>query len=525
MPPAVAVQDPGWLPVPAWLAAVFTVAGYLVTLLLVRWVLLLKKDSPPATVAWLMAIVFIPYVGGLLFLVFGINRVDRRAALKRAGDDRIDRLTPALNEHRVVPGEFGQEPDRTIMALTAAVGRFGPVGGNEVEVLADTNRAMGLITRDIERAERSVHLEYYLWKPDRTGTKLRDLLIEKAKAGVRVRLCYDGIGSLFLSRRWLAPLVEAGGEVAEFLPGRTLRERWSLNLRNHRKIVVVDGRVGFCGGMNVGDEYLGYAGPPWPVRWAGRLPGREAKTERGFWRDTHLRVEGPAVAQLQQVFAEDWYFASGRVLADRGDDPAPGGPLFPRPETPGRAVVQTVPTGPVGGSAAGGADVPRVLPNLFLTAVTTARHSLDLTTGYFVPPQPVTEALEAAAWRGVRVRLLVPGTGGKPWTIFAGRSDYAPLLRAGAEIHEFTAGTLHAKTLTVDGTWSLVGSANLDARSFHLNFEAGLLLYDDPTARSLSAAFDADLARAIRVDPAAWADRPSWRVLAENFCRMFAPIF
>ena len=500
-----------------WLAAAGTLAGYLLTLVLVRWVLLLKKDSPASTVAWIMTIALVPFLGGALFLLFGVNRVNRRAELKRAGERRIDELTPSQTEYRVFASESDQEPDRTLMRLQTAVGRFPPVGGNRVEVLDDTNRTLGLIRQAIAEAKDSVHLEYYIWKPDRTGTHLRDLLVEKARGGVAVRLLYDGIGSLWLTRRWLRPLVEAGAEVAAFLPGAGLRERWSLNLRNHRKIVVVDGKTAFTGGMNVGDEYLGFGGAGGWRGWLGKAP----RSERRFWRDTHLRCGGPVVQQLQQVFLEDWYFASGRFPGTGAARAA----LFPDPGRPGSAVAQTVANGPVGGTASGERAHPRGLSNLFLTAITGARRSIDLTTGYFVPPAVIAQALEAAAWRGVRVRLLAPGTGGKPWTIFAGRSEYDSLLGAGVEIYEYRGGTLHAKTLAVDGTWSLVGSANLDSRSFYLNFEVGLALFDDLTAQRLAQRFDADLERAVRIDPAQWATRGGWRVLAENFCRMFAPVF
>ncbi|NNJ27646.1 cardiolipin synthase [Alienimonas chondri] len=506
-----------WLPVSGWLAAVLSLCGYLLTLALVRWVLLLKKDSPASTVAWIMAIVLIPYLGGLLFLIFGVNRVNRRAELKAAGDARIEAVTPSLTEHRVFASESTQEPDRTLMRLQTAVGRYPPVGGNDVETLDDTNRTLGLIRREIEAATSSIHLEYYIWKPDRTGTALRDLLVRKAAEGVTVRFLYDGIGSLWLTKRWLKPLRDAGAEVASFLPGAGFRERWSLNLRNHRKIVVVDGRVAFTGGMNIGDEYLGLA------RTGGwrHCFGKAAKERRGWWRDTHLRVEGPGALQLQQVFAEDWYFATGAVLGEvEGQDN-----LYPDTGSRGSAIVQCVPGGPSGPTPAGERSLPRGLPNLFFTAITAAQRTIDLTTGYFVPPIQIVQALEAAAWRGVRVRLLVPGTGGKPWTIFAGRSDYEVLLRAGVEIYEYRAGTLHAKTLTVDGRWSLVGSANLDARSFYLNFEVNLALYDDRTAERLAERFELDMTKALRITPEARAARAHWRVLAENFCRMFAPVF
>jgi cardiolipin synthase A/B len=167
--------------------------------------------------------------------------------------------------------------------LTNAFSRTLPTFGNKVELLSDTNRTLGLIHQAIAAAQRTLHLEYYIWRSDRTGTHLRDMLIEKAKAGVKVRFLYDVIGSIFLTRRFLRPMLEAGVEVASFLPGRTWRERWSINLRSHRKIVVVDGRVGFTGGMNIGDEYLGL------------------NPHLGYWRDTHLKLTGPVVLQLHAM--------------------------------------------------------------------------------------------------------------------------------------------------------------------------------------------------------------------------------
>jgi cardiolipin synthase len=476
---------------PGWLAAALTVAGYLLTLLLLRWVLLTKKEQPSSTVAWVMTIVLVPYVGGLLFLVFGINRVDRRARLKVAADRAIERQLPSVTPYQVLPDELDDPLSRTLMRLAARVGRTAPVGGNEVRLLTDTRQAFALIEEAIASAEESLHLEYYIWQRDRTGTRLRDLIVSKAREGVRVRFLFDGVGSLFLNNRFLKPMRDAGIRVAAFLPGATVRERWSLNLRNHRKIVVADGRVGFTGGMNIGDEYLGLS------------------RDRGYWRDAHLRVEGPAVLQLQQVFAEDWFFATSEPLTDLA--------LYPDPGEPGNVVAQVVTGGPTGPS-----NPTRLV---LFEAIGQARHSIHLTTGYFVPPLELARALEAAALRGVRVRLMVPGRSSYLWTIYAGRSYYDSLLAAEAEIYEYRRGAMHAKTLTVDGRWSLVGSANLDSRSLMLNFEAGLAIDDPRTADQLERQFDDDVKDCLAIDPDLWTTRPSWRGMAENTFRMFAPLF
>jgi cardiolipin synthase len=278
--------------------------------------------------------------------------------------------------------------------------------------------------------------------------------------------------------------------VATFLPGRSFRERWSINLRSHRKLLIIDGRVGFTGGMNVGDEYLGL------------------DPAYGDWRDTQLKVRGPAVLQLQQVFAEDWYYATGEELLTEE--------YFPEPQRPGDVSAQVISAGPQ-------ADLAAFL-SLMFAAITRARERVTLATSYFVPPSSLATALETAARQGVRVRLLVAKKANFLWTLLAGRSYFNALLDAGVEIYEYQDGFFHAKTLTVDGKWSLVGSANFDMRSLILNFEAGLVMYSERIARELEEQFERDLCRSTRVDPAAWAKRSTAKVLGEQFCRLFAPV-
>jgi cardiolipin synthase len=474
-----------------WLTIALSVVGYLLTLVLLRWVLLMKKEQPSSTVAWVMAIVLIPYLGPLLFLIFGVNRVDRRARLKVAADRAIERQLPGVTPYQVLDEEISQPLPRTLMRMASRAGRIPATGYNSVRLSCDTNEAMGLIEQAIATARTTLHLEYYIWQRDKTGTRIRDLVVSRAKEGVKVRFLFDGIGSLFLNERFLRPMRDAGCQVAAFLPGATVRERWSLNLRNHRKIAVVDGRVGFTGGMNIGDEYLGL------------------NRNRGYWRDAHLRIEGPAVLQLQQVFAEDWFFATGEPLTDLA--------MYPDPGEMGETIAQVITGGPTGPS-----NVTRLV---LFEAIAQARSSITLMTGYFVPPAELAMALEAAAMRGVRVRIMVPGRSSYLWTIYAGRSYYDSLLEAGAQIYEYQRGAMHAKTITVDGEWSLVGSANLDSRSLALNFEAGLAVADSRIASQLESQFDEDLKDCLAIDPSTWNQRKTWQVLAENTFRMFAPIF
>ena len=262
-----------------------TVLGYLLTLALLPVVLLTKKQQSVSTVAWMMVIVTMPIFGAVLFLVFGINQVNRRLRSRQETAAVVSRILPRLASHL----QFTSQPmlplHRSLMQLSHRVAGTRPTIGNQILLLRETPEAFREIEAAIEAAHSSIHLEYYIWQPDRIGTKVRDLLVEKARRGVTVRFLFDTLGSMRLTRRFLQPMRDAGIHIASFVPGQTFRERWSINLRNHRKIIVVDGRIGFTGGMNVGDEYL------------GRDPNF------GYWRDTHVRLEGPTVLLLRDVFA------------------------------------------------------------------------------------------------------------------------------------------------------------------------------------------------------------------------------
>jgi cardiolipin synthase A/B len=464
--------------------------GYLVTLLLIRWVVLTKRRNTASSVAWILAIILLPYLGGVLYLFFGINRVDRRARQRAAIERDIDQQLPNLDAYGFDLHLRLNEQQAGLARLVHSGCGTLPTDCNTVEVISDTNVALRRIEEAIMAACESIHLEYYIWRADKTGTRVRDMLIERARAGVSVRFLYDGIGSMFLGRRFLRPMRDVGIVVAPFLPGATFRERWSLNLRSHRKIVVVDGTTGFTGGMNVGDEYLG------------------RNKQLGYWRDTHLKLSGPAVLQLQRVFAEDWYYATNEELTQPE--------RFPDPSCQGDVVAQIVSGGPSGEM--------RTFHALMFTAINEARERITLATSYFVPTDALQMALETAARRGVHVRLLLAGRAAHKWTVLAGRAFYESLLQAGVEIHEYRRGILHSKTMTIDGNWSLIGTANFDSRSMLLNFEVGVAVYDPRIAKALEHQYRDDMqhARQIRLDT--WERRGSSSVFVENLCRLFAPV-
>ena len=462
---------------------------YLLSLLLIPWILLKKTVHPTAAVAWILGITFVPFIGAFLALVFGSNRVERHRKLKRKATERIRELSPVLTLENERAGEQLNPLQKKLARLTCTLSGFPIVETNGVQLLPETKDAFDLIEKIILEAKHSVHIEFYIWRSDKIGTRIGDCMIRKAREGIPVRFIYDGIGSIRLGRRFLRKLREAGVHVAPFLPTRDPRERWTINLRNHRKIIVVDGSVGFTGGMNVGDEYL------------GRNPGF------GYWRDTQLIVRGPAVLQLQEVFVEDWYYATGETLSDN---------LCPSPEAAGDVLAQVISGGPD--------QDAEIFHSVLFAAITEAEEKIVLASSYFVPPDSLSMALEAAARTGVRVRLLVAKEATYLWTLLAGRSYYDRLLRAGVEIYEYHKGLYHAKTLTVDGCWSLVGTPNFDMRSMTINFEVGLAMYDERLAAELEEQFERDLQDARQITLEEWSQRSTMKQLGEQFARLFAPI-
>ncbi|MCK5798604.1 MAG: cardiolipin synthase, partial [Deltaproteobacteria bacterium] len=373
--------------------------------------------------------------------------------------------------------------------LSTRIGCRWPTTGNLVELLVDAQRAYQSMEDAIAAATQHVHFQFYIYQPDTTGRRFRNLLIRKAKEGVEVRVLVDGVGS-FHAPRFLRPLVAAGGQVATFLPVGHISRRWHPNLRNHRKLVVVDGHIGFTGGVNIGDEYTG------------------RKKRVGRWRDTHMRIEGPAVRHLQEIFAEDWHFAT-----DRQPDTAH---WFNPVETCGDARVHIIASGP-------DTDT-QPIQRIFFAAVNSATERVWLTTPYFIPDQAMLVALETAALRGCDVRLLLPYRSDAPLVLNAGRSYYNDLLENGVRIFEYQHGILHAKTMLVDHTWATVGSSNMDMRSFRLNFEVNAVVYGKYLAGQLAKVFRNDLRQAREVTLEDVENKKLSQRMTESLARIMSPL-
>ncbi len=452
-----------------------------------------------STLAWIFFILFLPGVGALAYFFLASPRIRTTRRRKRlAGEAVRAAIRKSLGSDPLPDDVDASSPlARSILHLGTRLTGLPPRGGNRVELLLENEGAFLSKAEAIHGARRSVWAEYYTVEDDGTGRTFLADLAERARAGCDVRLLWDAVGSSDIPGEGLEALRAAGGKEAAFLPLNPLRRRWSAHLRNHRKLLVVDERIGFTGGMNVGDEY---AGGSWIARGSGK--GRRNRP----WRDAHLRIEGPAVFDLATVFAEDWTFATGERLVPSS---------IPLP-VPGGSVVAVLPSGP---DQAANANA-----HTYFSALSGAAERCWLTTPYFVPDEPAARALANAALRGIDVRVLVPAESDVPVARAAGRFFYGSLLRSGVRIFEYQPSVLHAKTVVVDGAWALVGSANFDFRSFALNFELGAVVFGRDFAALLEERFRRDLTDSREVTLAAVERRSFAERGRLGLARLLAPL-
>ncbi len=461
------------------------VLNVLAWLIVIPTVLLTKKE-PATAVAWVLFVLLVPLLGSLAFWAFGYNYLLHRVKHQRRERPLMRRRR---TESKRLPAVAGAgEPE--LARLARRCGSFDARAGNAVALYHDTAEALAAILAAVDGARHHVHLEFFIFRSDDTGQRLLDLLTHKAKQGVEVRLLYDAMGSVHLRKRVLVPLLEAGGKATAFLPLNPLRSRVQINLRNHRKIVVVDGRVGFTGGMNIGDDYLGR--------------GRKFS----YWRDTLARVEGPAVADLQRIFCEDWDFAVRETLE--------GDAYYPPAADAGPDLVQVAASGPD--------QETNTMREVYFTAFLAARERLWVATPYTVPDAGLADGLRMARRRGVDVRILTIARPDHVLSFYAGRSYWSDLLAMGVQVYLYQRGMMHSKIVMVDGQWASVGSANLDYRSLRLNFEAGCLLYSPERVADLEAAFLRDLEQSRQLDPEEYERRSRMARAVENACRLLSPV-
>lgn len=490
-----------WEEFVGWLPALIALLNLLVATATLAWVLMTKSNSTSA-VAWCLLVIGLPFVGALVFFLFGYQHVNRPLKRKRRHKQQYQLPPyPQAKAAGTAPGVAPELPDvplqESLARLASRFGAYPLTTGNQVDFYRDGPPAFDAMLEAVRSARHHVHVEFFIFHADGIGCQLLDELTRKAKEGVQVRLLYDAMGSVGLPGWRLRPLRDAGGKVSEFLPVNLLRRRLQINMRNHRKILIVDGDVAFTGGLNVGDEYL------------GKVP------RFGYWRDTHLRIRGPAVGDLQRVFSEDWDFAAGERLSDEGtaEDQAH---YFRPAEAGGPYPVQVIDSGP-------DRDL-KGIREVYFAAILKARRRLWIASPYFVPDAGILDALRLASYQGVDVRFLGQLHPDKFIPQFAARYYWDEMLRAGMKIYQYAKGMMHSKVMIVDDSWASVGTANLDNRSLHLNFEVNCLFYSTEAVNLLEEAFENDLCHSVRLDRGVYARRPFAGRLLENACRLLSPV-
>ncbi len=449
-------------------------------------VIISENRNPLKSMPWIIVLILAPIVGLLFYFFFGQN-LSKKRSFSRRMRKQLDAYVAevALVEHPEVPTYL-----RPLETLLTDGGHAVPLYGSRLTIYADGRSKMEALLAAIGEAKHHIHLQYYIIEDDHTGCRLRDALIAKAREGVEVRLLYDDVGSRNVKRRFFDEMTREGIAVHEFLHVQFPRFTSKVNYRNHRKVVVIDGKVGFFGGMNIADRYC-YG------------------SELGPWRDTHFRVEGGAVAALQLSFLNDWFATTRQQLSANEV-------YYPTSILRNENVIQLLPSGPFGKW--------RTLQQAYALAISRAKRRVWLETPYYLPSETLNNALQTAALAGIDVRLMLPLHSDSRMVDLAVHSYLGDMLQAGVKICFYAAGFLHSKLMIVDDELAVVGSANLDFRSFEHNFEINGFVYDRDFVARLAHLYEEDSTKCHPLKAAEWFHRPLLRRLAESVMRLFSPL-
>ena len=471
------------------LSTIFLVV-YTLTIIGVVLVIITDNRNPLKTLPWILVLVLAPGAGLAIYFFFGQNLSKRRIISRRTRK----RITTRLEENDAAGGT-GIPPQRLPLArLLSQTALAVPLYGSRLTPYVDGKTKMDALLEAIAGARHHIHIQYYIFSDDETGRRLRDALTAKAREGVEVRILYDDVGCTGVKKAFFEGMRADGIEAYSFLHVKFPRFTSKVNYRNHRKIGVIDGRIGFIGGMNVADRYV--------------LGIERGNGKRERWRDTHFRIEGSGVAGLQASFLSDWSATTKQAV---------GGPAyFPAPERLTENVMQIVPSGPLGKW--------RTLLQAVEYAVSRAAQRVWIETPYYLPSETLNAALQEAALAGIDVRLMLPERSDSRVVDLASHSYLDDMVQAGVKIAFYTPGFLHSKLLLIDDDLAVVGSANMDFRSFEHNFEVNAFVYDRAFNARLAAIYETDLGDCRRVTPGDWFRRPRTRRWAESFMRIFSPL-
>ena len=466
---------------------------------------IISENRPPSvTLAWLLSFLALPFVGIAIYIFFGRNTLQLRNRLRlipqEAGTELTQRLIPLIQRQAEEIKRISSDKERSLAQrrLVEMVRRTGLsvlTGGNQVEILIDAAEKYPRLIADIEAATSYVHMEYFTFAADPFMRDFSDLLIRKVQAGVEVRVLFDAAGSmglLFHKRGFLNHLRRGGVKIYPYLNFIGLLKFHTINYRNHRKIAVIDGVIGYTGGMNMGEEQIKGAGP------------------YDAWRDTHLRITGDAVAILQGIFATSWFNTTQERLVDVRYLPEskPGGDGLP---------VQILLSGPD--------SEWHAIQQLYFLMIMSAQSHVLIQSPYFIPSSPIAEALRVAALSGVKVKLMCARRDTAfPVSNWAANTYFLDMARAGVEVYLYQSAYLHSKTISIDGAVCAVGTANMDIRSFTTNYEMMAVLFDAGTAQEQEAQFEHDLTDCLRFDPTEYRRRRGSVRFRDSLARLVSPL-
>ncbi|WP_452221215.1 cardiolipin synthase [Lacinutrix salivirga] len=472
---------------------------YILIVIIIVARVLYDTRSTTKTLSYILFIVFVPILGMIFYFSVGVNYRKRKLYSKKIVEDESLRasIRNKLNTYSETVSNSGLIPQKskTLIEFIRRAGYSPLTGNNEVKLLINGEEKFPELLKALENAKSHIHIEYYIYEDDITGNQVADLLIKKAKQGVEVRFMYDDFGSHSLGKTFIKKLNDAGIQTAPFYKIKWYALANRLNYRNHRKIIVIDGIVGFVGGINMSDKYRNDL----------------KKDNHLYWRDTHIMIKGQATAYLQYLFMGDWNFCSKvpfqyseTYFIDNTEK-----------ESIENEIVQIAASGP-------DSKQPVIFYSL-LEAISSAKERIYITSPYFIPDESLMDALLIAIQGGLDVKIIIPGESDSKIVNAAASAYYTELLQVGAKIYKYNKGFVHAKTMVIDNDLAIVGSANMDYRSFDLNFEVNAMVYSKNIAAQLTEAFKNDLKVSTLIDAETWLNRPKYIHLWEKLVRLLSP--
>ena len=469
-----------------WIVGIIFIILYCVTILGLVLVIITENRNPLKTIPWVIALLLAPGIGLLFYFFFGQDNRKQRI---------ISRRTYKRIMKRPQEGKLPQDacsvpaPYQPLVTLLTNSNQSSLLYGSNITIYTNGADKFHDLLQEIAKATHHIHIQYYIFCDDTTGCRLRDALVAKARQGVEVRILYDDVGCSGVKKSFFEGMRREGIEAFAFLHVKFPLFTSKVNYRNHRKIAVIDGCVGFIGGMNIADRYV-------------------RGTEWGSWRDTHFRSEGSGAAGLQASFLSDWSATTKRHIA--------GAEYYPAAERHTDDILQIVPSGPFGKW--------RALLQADSYAVSNARKRIWIQTPYYLPSDVLNSALQVAALAGIDVRLMLPARSDSKVVDLASHSYLDDMMKAGVKILFYKPGFLHSKLLIIDNSLTVIGSANMDFRSFEHNFEVNAFVYDREFTARMAGVFEDDASRCHALTPGEWFNRPRPRRWAESLMRVFSPL-